>query len=43
MDVELPDGMVIEGVPDGMSKADLVTKLRNNGYNLSWLGAQAIP
>jgi hypothetical protein len=43
MDVELPDGMVIEGVPDGMSKADLIIKLRNNGYNLSWLGAQAIP
>jgi hypothetical protein len=39
MDVELPDGTVIEGVPDGMSKADLVAKLKANGYDTSKLGA----
>ena len=36
MDVTLPTGEVIKGVPDGMSKADLVTKLNNNGYDTSW-------
>jgi hypothetical protein len=39
MDVELPDGTVIEGVPDGMSKADLTAKLARNGYDVSRLGA----
>jgi hypothetical protein len=38
MDVELPDGTVIEGVPDGMSRADLVATLKANGYDTSKLG-----
>ena len=37
MDVTLPDGTVIHGVPDGMSKADLTLKLKNNGYDVSKL------
>ena len=37
MDVTLPDGTVIQGVPDGMSKADLTLKLKNNGYDVSKL------
>lgn len=31
MNVRLPDGTVIENVPDGTTKADLVTKLKTNG------------
>lgn len=37
MDVELPDGTVIEDVPDGISRADLLSKLHKNGYNISSL------
>lgn len=40
MDVRLPDGTVIKGVPDGMSKADLTAKLKSNGYDLSKLEAK---
>lgn len=39
MDVRLPDGTVIKGVPDGMSKADLTAKLKSNGYDVSKLDA----
>lgn len=41
MDVRLPDGTVIRGVPDGMSKADLTAKLARNGYDVSKLGGPA--
>lgn len=41
MDVKLPDGTVIRGVPDGMSKADLTAKLAKNGYDVTKLGAPA--
>lgn len=37
MDVELPDGRVIQGVPDGMSRADLVAKLKANGHDVTGL------
>lgn len=37
MDVRLPDGTVIQGVPDGMSRADLVSQLQRNGYDISGL------
>ena len=40
MDVTLPDGTVIRDVPDGMSKADLTLKLKNNGYDVSKLETQ---
>jgi hypothetical protein len=35
MDVELPDGTVIEGVPEGTTKSQLMAKLRASGYNVS--------
>jgi len=37
MNVELPDGTIIEDIPDGMSKAELTAKLKANGYNVSSL------
>lgn len=39
MDVRLPDGTVIKNVPDGTTKADLVTKLQRNGMAVpaDWL------
>lgn len=43
MDVTLPDGTVVRGVPDGMSKADFTLKLKNNGYDVSKLDAPAEP
>jgi len=51
MDVRLPDGTVIKGVPDDMSRADLTAKLKLNGYDVSKLetptdvpvGRQAAP
>ena len=41
MDVELPDGTVIEGVPDGMSRSDLIARLKKNGYDVSKLEQKA--
>ena len=35
MDVRLPDGTVIQNVPDGISKTDLVSKLKSSGYDTS--------
>jgi hypothetical protein len=43
MDVRLPDGTVIQNVPDGMSKADLTTKLSSNGYDISKLQSASSP
>jgi hypothetical protein len=40
MDVQMPDGTVIQGVPDGMSRADLVAKLQANGHDVSGLQPQ---
>lgn len=41
MNVTLPDGTVINGVPDGTSKAQLAMKLKANGLNVpdEWMGA----
>lgn len=39
MDVRLPDGTTIAGVPDGMSQGDLVVKLKANGHDTSWYKA----
>jgi len=43
MDVRLPDGTIISNVPDGTTKADLVTKLQNNGMAVpaDWLQQSA--
>lgn len=43
MDVRLPDGTIIQGVPDGMSKAELTAKLAKNGYDVSKLQDAASP
>lgn len=43
MDVRLPDGTIIKGVPDGMSKADLTAKLASNGYDVSKLAPTPAP
>ena len=45
MDVQLPNGTVIRGVPDGTTKAQLAEKLQSNGMNVpkEWLGAKAPP
>ncbi len=34
MDVQLPDGTTVKGVPDGTSKAELATKLKANGRDV---------
>lgn len=41
MDVRLPDGTVVRGVPDNITKAELVAKLRANGMTVpdEWAGA----
>lgn len=43
MDVRLPDGTIISNVPDGTTKADLVTKLQKNGMAVpaDWLQQSA--
>jgi hypothetical protein len=38
MDVRLPDGTIIRGVPEGTTKAELTAKLARNGYDVSKLG-----
>jgi hypothetical protein len=43
MDVRLPDGTIIRGVPDGMSKADLTAKLQANGYDIGKLAPEVTP
>ena len=37
MDVRLPNGEIVRNVPEGMSKADLVSKLRAAGHDMSWV------
>lgn len=37
MNVKLPDGTIITGIPDGTTKAQLIEKLKNNGYDTSGL------
>lgn len=41
MDVRLPDGTIINNIPEGTTKADLVAKLRGNGMAVpsEWLEA----
>jgi len=36
MDVRLPNGQTIKNVPQGTSKADLVSKLQAKGHDVSW-------
>jgi hypothetical protein len=37
MDVRLPDGTVIQNVPEGTTKAQLIEKLKGNGFDISGL------
>ncbi len=37
MDVRLPDGTIVRNVPDGMTKADLMSRMAANGYDISKL------
>lgn len=43
MDVTLPDGTVVKGIPDGTTKADLAKKLTSNGMKVpqEWLAPAA--
>jgi hypothetical protein len=43
MDVTLPNGQVINNVPEGTSKADLVAKLKANGHDTSWYKPEISP
>ncbi|CAB4126946.1 hypothetical protein UFOVP254_23 [uncultured Caudovirales phage] len=43
MDVRLPDGTIIQNVPDGITKAELTAKLKANGYDVSKLDQPAAP
>lgn len=45
MDVRLPDGTVIQGVPDNITKAELVQRLQRNGMTVpgEWLQPAAEP
>lgn len=43
MDVRLPDGTVIQGVPDNITKAELTAKLAKNGYDVSKLSTTSAP
>jgi hypothetical protein len=44
MNVELPDGTVVEDVPEGISRRDLATKLKSNGMNVpdEWLAPKKV-
>lgn len=42
-DVELPDGTVIEGVPAGITQAELVARLKAGGYDVSGMEPQPEP
>lgn len=43
MDVRLPDGTVIKNVPEGTTKAELVSKLNAKGYDTSWYKPEEQP
>jgi hypothetical protein len=45
MDVRLPDGTILRGVPDGTTKADIIGKLQASGREVpaEWLPAAAPP
>jgi hypothetical protein len=43
MDVRLPDGTIIRGIPEGTTKAELIGKLKSNGYDTSSLEQEQQP
>lgn len=44
MNVQLPDGTVVEDIPDGISQRELAVKLKANGMNVpdEWLAGQEV-
>lgn len=42
MDVTLPNGVVVKGIPDGTTKAELATKLKSNGMDVpaEWMAPE---
>lgn len=42
MDLELPDGTVVQGIPDGLTKAQITNKLVANGYGKNLSGAKDV-
>jgi hypothetical protein len=44
VNVELPDGTVVEGIPEGITKRELATKLKANGMTVpdEWLGPRKV-
>lgn len=42
MNIELPDGTVLEGIPEGTTKIQLIAKLRASGYNVKPLIEEVI-
>ena len=43
MDVKLPDGTVVQNIPDNITKAELTAKLNANGYSLPTDNVSAQP
>lgn len=43
MDVQLPDGTLLQGVPDGTTRAQIASKLKAGGYDMAALGGQQKP
>lgn len=43
MDIELPDGTRLQGIPEGTTKAQLADKLHANGYDVTKLGMRIDP
>lgn len=43
MDIQLPDGTVLQGVPEGTTKADIIAKLRANGRDTKAMGLEDAP
>lgn len=39
MDVRMPDGTIVQNVPDGISKAELIQKLHANGHDVGGMTA----
>lgn len=42
MDVKLPDGRVLRGIPDGTTKAELAQKLASNGIHIPGVSAPSL-
>lgn len=43
MDVRLPNGQVVQNVPEGTTRAQLIEKLQANGHDVSWANQPTQP